>query len=505
MRTGSSTPRGLRRLLVCLVLLLALAPFASRAEDVIYMSDGSRLRGKIVDESRREVTIETPAGRMVVPRGQISRVERQGDAQKEFEVRKAKLSSTDAPGWYELGSWCLSQKLAAQAEACWREVIRIAPDHENARAQLGHKKLDGKWLTEDEYYAAKGYVKYEGRWVTPGDRDNLAAGLVQVDGKWVQPEEESEGEPEREVDPERAFKREEAAARRRAEIEAAKAEAAKLEKDKRASGSRKGKPAKFRVLSFNVRFDFESDGNNRWQYRADVVAKTIKQSQATLAGIQEDKADQVQDLEERLPEFAFLGLGRNGGQSGEHNSILYRRDAWHLKENGDFWLSDTPDVQGSNTWGDKYPRKVTWALLEPVSSDKPVLFLNTHLPEGNAGHLRVKGTTLIRDWLEKKLGDKGLSRLTVIHTGDFNAAQGSEPQEILMKDGFLRDAWVEARPADPSPGTFGDFRGLKGDKRIDWIMIAGPGRVVSAAKMDEQVDGRYPSDHYPVQADIEIR
>lgn len=500
------------------LLALLLLPVLAFAGDVVFKTDGSKLRGKIVAESARDITIETPGGKMVVPRAQISRIEREGDAAKEYETRKAKLSKTDAEGWYQLGKWCLTQKgeTAAKALECWNEVIRIAPDHEGARAELGHKKHDGKWLTEDEWYASKGYVKHDGRWVTPDDKDKLAAGLVFVDGKWIEPPEESEGEPEREVDPEAARKREEALARRKAAIEEAKARAAEEEKAEKAEkssagggekkSSRKGKAAKFRVLSFNVRYDFESDGNNRWQYRIDVVAKQIKQTQATLIGIQEDKADQVQDLEQRLPEFTFLGMGRNGGNSGEHNSILFKKDSWRLKENGDVWLSDTPDVPGSNTWGDKYPRKFTWALLEPVSSDKPVLFLNTHLPDGgNVEHLRLKGAGVIRDWLTKKLGDKGLSKITVIHTGDFNAPQDGEVQDVFKKDGLLRDGWDEAKPADPTPGTYGDFRGLQGNRRIDWILIGGPGRAVGAMVHDQQIDGRWPSDHYAIQMDIEIR
>ena len=495
-----------------LLLLTLLLPGLALAADVVFKTDGSKLRGKIVAESAREVTIETPAGKMVVPRSQISRIERDGDAAKEFETRKAKLSSTDAEGWYQLGKWCLTQKgeVAAKALDCWNEVIRIAPDHAAARAELGHKKHDGRWLTEDEWYQARGYVRHDGRWVTPDDRDKLAAGLVFVDGKWVEPSPEEE-EPEREVDPERLRAREEAAARRRAEIEAAKARAAEEDRAEKAgkagkSDKRRGKAAKFRVMSFNVRYDFESDGNNRWQHRVDVVAKQIKQSQATLIGIQEDKADQVQDLEQRLPEFTFLGMGRNGGNSGEHNSILFRKDSWRLKENGDVWLSDTPDVPGSNTWGDKYPRKFTWALLEPASSDKPVLFLNTHLPDGGGvEHLRLKGANVIREWVTRKLGEKGLQKVTVIHTGDFNAPQGGDVQAVFLKDGLFRDGWDEARPADPTPGTYGDFRGLKTDRRIDWILIGGPGRALSASKMDQQVDGRWPSDHYAIQADIEIR
>lgn len=503
-----------RASIITLVAGLLLAPALCLAEDTVYKTDGGRLRGKIVDESRREVTIETPVGKVTIPKNQISRIERQGDALKTYEARKAKLSSSDAEGFYELGRWCQQQELAEQALACFQQVVKIAPDHADARALLGHHKLDGKWLTEDEWYEARGFVKYDGKWVTAADRDNLAAGLVLVDGRWISKaeaeaaaagvtdEEPADREP---ADREPVAPRE-APAPRVKEEKPAKED--KKEDDEPKRASRRGKPVKFRVLTFNVRFDFESDGTNRWQYRADVVAKTIKLTGATLVGVQEDKADQVKDLQDRLPEFGFMGMGRNGGQSGEHNSILYKKDEWRLKDNGDFWLSDTPDVQGSNTWGDKYPRKVTWALLEPRDgSDKPVLVMNTHFPEGRVDHLRQKGAGVMRTWLEKRLGDKekGLEKLTILSLGDYNTGAGTDPQKHLMEGGLLRDAWIEARAADGAPGTFCDFKGLKTQERIDWILVGGRGRAIAAQKFDEQVDGRYPSDHYPVMADIEIR
>ena len=271
--------------------------------------------------------------------------------------------------------------------------------------------------------------------------------------------------------------------------------------------ARKGKKVRFRVMTFNIRFDFPSDAaqGNSWAQRRDLVAKTFKLAKAELAGTQEDKGDQVQDLRERLPDWeCYAGKGRNGG-SGEHCAIWWKREAFRQKDQGDFWLSDTPQVEGSNTWGDKYPRKVTWVLLEPkAASDKPVLVLNAHFPEGNRTDLREKGAAVMRRFLEERLGSKGLDKITVLSLGDYNADADESPRKVLA-EGLLRDAWVESNVAHPAPGTFCDFKGLRTRERIDWILIGGPGRAVGADKMDEQIDGRWASDHYAVCADIEIR
>lgn len=263
-----------------------------------------------------------------------------------------------------------------------------------------------------------------------------------------------------------------------------------------------------RVMTFNIRFDFESDAaqNNRWEQRADVVAKTILASGAAIVGLQEDKGHQIEDLQRRMGGWEFHGKGRDGAGS-ERCSIAWQREHVKAKETGEFWLSDTPDVVGSSTWGDRYPRKCTWAVLELKSKKTPLLVLNTHLPEGEGQNVgfRNKGVKVMRDFIERRIGDK--NKMGVIVLGDFNAGEETETRQLLAggKEVPLRDAWDEAKPNDPNPGTFGGFRGMRTQQRIDWILLGGPVRANGAAKIDEQIDGRWPSDHYPVLADLDLK
>jgi endonuclease/exonuclease/phosphatase family metal-dependent hydrolase len=267
--------------------------------------------------------------------------------------------------------------------------------------------------------------------------------------------------------------------------------------------ARRGAKARFRVLSFNIRYDFENDGANRWQNRVDMVAHVIDESLASVICLQEDKKHQVDDLKSRLDRFQFVGRGRNATGSGERCSILFDTRKFKLKESGDFWLSDTPEVPGSNTWGDRYPRKVTWALLVPKrAKSKSLLVLNTHFVDGNRPDLREKSAHVVKNWLKSKLGES--DKVAVVVTGDFNAGEGDAPHQILTGGG-LRDTFLEARPKDPSPGTFNGFRGMQTRERIDWILTSGPTRVYQTAKLDYNEGGKYPSDHYPIMADLEIR
>jgi endonuclease/exonuclease/phosphatase family metal-dependent hydrolase len=275
--------------------------------------------------------------------------------------------------------------------------------------------------------------------------------------------------------------------------------------------ARRTKTTRLRALTFNIRFDFQNDGANRWANRVDLVVQTIEKSGAHVICLQEDKAHQVDDLKKRLPNYEFVGRGRNATGSGERCSIVFEKKRFRLKDHGDFWLSDTPDVPGSNTWGDKYPRKVTWAFLESRKGKKGFLVLNTHFPEGKRGHLRLKGSELIAQWIRDRAVQKkrGKTRqIPVLMCGDFNEDAGSDPHTALTgtKEGMvlMRDAWEETPPVDRSPGTYNGFKGLQTRQRIDWLLIGGPVRVHLVGKITDDFDGRYPSDHYPVFADLEI-
>ncbi|RME74644.1 MAG: endonuclease/exonuclease/phosphatase family protein [Planctomycetota bacterium] len=271
-------------------------------------------------------------------------------------------------------------------------------------------------------------------------------------------------------------------------------------------------PGRVRVMTFNIRFDFPSDGANRWRHRADAVAQAIRTVGADVVCLQEDKGDQVEDLHARLPGFGVLGRGRNATGRSERCSILYAKKRLRCLDTGSFWLSDTPSVPGSNTFGDKYPRVVTWALFG-LAGKRRLLVLSLHLAEGRRGAIRRKGLEVVRDWLGKRLeaearrvGERAFGRWSWVVCGDFNEDADAKLQRVLTGDRRLglRDVWREVRPRAHWPGTYGGFEGLRTRKRIDWILVGGAARVLGCGKFEQKVAGRWPSDHYPVWADLAL-
>jgi endonuclease/exonuclease/phosphatase family metal-dependent hydrolase len=255
-------------------------------------------------------------------------------------------------------------------------------------------------------------------------------------------------------------------------------------------------------MTFNIRTSTGRDGSDAWPYRKELVAETIGRSAPQVLGLQEVLADQIEFLEKSLPEYRWLGVDRglNGGRGlSEATPIFYKYDELIPIESGTFWLGDPPD--GRPTRRGRGARIVTWARFHHLETGRQLYVFNTHLTlrEGPRQH---EGIAMINERIAALPPGSA-----VVVMGDFNAVAGfSGTWEMATSQG-LRDAWrvAEARegPAVTSNG-FGpppdDWEG-----RIDWILVGGPVSVPSIATVVHSVGGRYPSDHYPVLATLEIQ
>lgn len=259
-----------------------------------------------------------------------------------------------------------------------------------------------------------------------------------------------------------------------------------------------------RVMSFNIRYGTAKDGENHWDRRKEFLIQTIQAFDPDLLGTQETVGFQRDYLARQLPEYDWLGVGRNDGrESGEMMALYFKRARFEKVAGDHFWLSETPDRAGSKSWGSSLPRMVTWVKLRDRrrADAPPILFLNTHFDHLGA-RARVESARLLRRQTQA-LG-QGCG---VIVTGDFNAGENSEPYRALFgqvedQASPLVDAFRIAHPQPgPKEGTFSGFRrDAIGGARIDWIAVSRDWQVVRAEIDRTARDGRTPSDHFPVTA-----
>ncbi len=261
--------------------------------------------------------------------------------------------------------------------------------------------------------------------------------------------------------------------------------------------------AVLRVMSFNIRYAGADDAENDWSHRRRFVIQTIKRFGPDLLATQEVLAEQLDYVRDHLAEYDCLAVGREDGvRGGESTAVFYRAKQFELCREEHFWLSETPHIPGSISWGASQTRLVTGCCLRLRRRPAPQMwFFNTHF-DHRSELARTESARLVRQRIEQLAADT-----PVILAGDFNATE-HEPvyHDLLVGDGSgptLIDAYRVTHPThDGRELTRHDFRAEQIGSRIDWILHSSHFTTNQAAIERSTFDGRFPSDHYPVTAVI---
>lgn len=261
-----------------------------------------------------------------------------------------------------------------------------------------------------------------------------------------------------------------------------------------------------RVMSYNVRLANLTDGPNGWTSRRDMLAATILFFDPDIVGLQEPYEHQVLDLAARLPGFAWAGVGREDGKTaGEFNPIFFNPERFRELGRGVFWLSETPDRAGSKGWDADCPRLATWLRLRDRVTGAEFYAFNTHFDHiGETA--RRRSAELLRARTAELAG-----RLPVVVTGDFNCRASDEPYRLLTKKSGGHPGFSDARRQAKFPVYGGEtsFNAFSPEPRpgalIDHIFVRNVGAVLRSGIIADRWDGRYPSDHYPVLAEIDLK
>jgi endonuclease/exonuclease/phosphatase family metal-dependent hydrolase len=255
-------------------------------------------------------------------------------------------------------------------------------------------------------------------------------------------------------------------------------------------------PDRLTVMTYNLKFA-STNPPNAWPVRRPLVREVIQQVAPDVFGTQEGLYEQLKDIATDLPEYDWVGLGREGGSRGEFMAVFYRKARFEPLAFDHFWLSDTPEVIGSRTWGTKWPRMVTWVKFHDRQTKQEFYIWNTHF-DNDLQTAREKSATLVRE----RVGALD-TKLPLILTGDFNAAGGTNAAyKILTAGGFFADTWMTARERKGEGlNTSNGFQAIRRNGvRIDWILTRGEVVADSTEIVTFSRNGQFPSDHFPVVA-----
>lgn len=251
-----------------------------------------------------------------------------------------------------------------------------------------------------------------------------------------------------------------------------------------------------RVMSFNIRYGTASDGDDVWQNRRDLVADVIRDFGPAILGVQEALDFQVEALAAALPGLRVVGVGRDDGEAaGEWAAILVDTARVEIVDEGTFWFSDTPEVPGSTSWGNRITRICTWARVRDRQTRGVFYVYNNHW-DHESQPSRERSAELLR----QRIAGVADPDAPVLVLGDFNAGEDNPAFGSLVEGTGLRDAFRAVHPDASEAGTFNGFEGRVDGDKIDAILVS-DGWCVEAAAIDRTSRaGRYPSDHFPVTA-----
>jgi endonuclease/exonuclease/phosphatase family metal-dependent hydrolase len=247
------------------------------------------------------------------------------------------------------------------------------------------------------------------------------------------------------------------------------------------------------VMSFNLRHGLGMDGPDSWPHRKDILVQAIQRQDPDVLGTQECLDFQAKYIAEKLPDYGWVGLGRDKGGKGEMAAVFYKKNVLNPLESGHFWLSETPEVPASNSWDSSVTRIVTWIKFQHIPTGMTFMHFNTHF-DHKGPEARLHSAEL----LVKKFAAID-AKIPIILTGDFNTdAESSAPWKALIDSG-MQDSRQKAEKVEGPMTSWSAFKAPdpNAKTRIDWILFRGDLRPVYSEISPWNSEGHYPSDHFP--------
>lgn len=289
------------------------------------------------------------------------------------------------------------------------------------------------------------------------------------------------------------------------------------------------------VMTFNLRRDIAGEGLYSWDNRKDLCIDIITKYAPTILCTQEGLKSQLEALQHALPGYGYFGLSRKGpsDSADEHCTIFYHKEQVEQTEGGTFWLSESPSVPASTSWGETAPCIATWVTFQFKGVEPPGFafqVVNTHLDEASA-RARRRGALLTWQHIASLPPS-----LPVIYCGGFSTEKESTVGRFLLGRsrehgivGDMIDAWASARRRK-STKLIRTHHGFKGenqgtteylklllkalflcwdrrsqDLHVDWVLFRGRALTPMYSEVvDECPNGLYPSDHYPLYVEFSL-
>ena len=249
------------------------------------------------------------------------------------------------------------------------------------------------------------------------------------------------------------------------------------------------------VMTYNVYI--KGSGERSPENRAPHVVENLRRYMPDSFGLQEADEGWIERIAEAMPEYAYVGVGRDADGGGEASPVFYKKSKYEVIDSGTFWLSKTPD-KPSKGWDAMFNRVCTYAVLRDVETGFIYAHFNAHFD-----HLgviaRLESVSVVADKISRIC-----SNLPVVFTGDLNDYEGGDMYNRVLSAGF-RDTKALAATADDKPTYHGYSELTEKEDPIDFVFVNAMATEAHSYTVDTTLyDGIYASDHHPVISKITL-
>lgn len=253
-----------------------------------------------------------------------------------------------------------------------------------------------------------------------------------------------------------------------------------------------------RVASHNIHYMRPDHPDDDWPDRRDAVIDVITDIKPDILAFQEMETfagGHSNDVNQQLdwvlahhPQFRPGAFSEDADTFPITQPILYRHERLQRLDQGFFFFSETPDTLYSRQWDGGYPYFASWIKLAERASGQVFYVFNMHNDYASRSN-RMASSALVAERIVAIAGDA-----PVILLGDLNAPAYFREVEYFANYGL--------RPVKPG-GSTNRILGLKLLPAIDHILInPGFSATGSVSVWDDRYGGQYPSDHFPISADL---
>ncbi|MEG2597109.1 MAG: endonuclease/exonuclease/phosphatase family protein [Oscillospiraceae bacterium] len=261
-----------------------------------------------------------------------------------------------------------------------------------------------------------------------------------------------------------------------------------------------------KIASFNLKRDSRFARSNLWDTRKELIGKMIEESGAVVIGVQELLPSMEDDLRLMLADYSVFGFGRTKHLTNEESAILIKGRDTDVKFNKTFWLSKHPEKYGSRAFLSMFPRVCTVCEVYIQSLHRRIRVFNTHFDHVSFV-ARALSAHIILEYMHKL---NTIEKLPTILMGDLNAKPNSKPIRILSEnlhnyDDIKLTSIYSTFEEGTVRNTYHGFKGKYKEKPIDYMFVSEEFDIENAYIDTTDIDGRYPSDHFPLVAILRLK